>query len=79
MHLKAAGHVHGQITILAATVRGEGSVGGEGRVADAVQCYSCRSVLHLISWVGGAIIGTYFWAFVHQPLLLYQLHHPHSS
>ena len=53
MHLKAAGHVHGQITILAATVRGEGSVGSEGRVADAVQCYSCRSVLHLISWVEG--------------------------
>ena len=55
MHLKAAGHVHGQITILAATVRGEGSVGSEGRVADAVQCYSCRSVLHLISWVGGGL------------------------
>lgn len=52
MHLKAAGHVHGQITILAAAVRDEGSVSSEGRMADAVQCYSCRSVLHLISWGG---------------------------
>ena len=41
MYSKAAGHMYGMaVTILADTVRGEDGVGGKGRVADEVQCYS---------------------------------------